>query len=321
MRATRRLVAVILGLAMLLACAGPASAQTGEKKVKLDEVPAAVKTAIREAVGDGKLVDIGTYSLEGKTVYEIEMVVANEEYDVLFAEDGTVLRKSFEGVKTSQPEKTTAAEKSASFQDDFFLEERKLATTGRNRFFVLEPGYQLVLEGKEGDHVVNLTVTVLDQTRKIGGFDTRVVEERESVDGELKEISRNFFAMCTETKSVFYFGEEVDIYAGGKVVGHEGAWIHGEKGARAGMMMPGEPLLGAAYYQEIAPGEAMDRARIAATNETLATPSGIYKGCLKVQEENPLDQEKEFKIHAPGIGLIQDENLLLLRHGFVEKRK
>jgi len=37
------------------------------------------------------------------------------------------------------------------------------------------------------------------------------VEEREEVDGELKEISRNFFAICREHGDVFYFGEEVDI--------------------------------------------------------------------------------------------------------------
>jgi hypothetical protein len=83
-------------------------------------------------------------------------------------------------------------------------------------------------------------------------------------------------------------------------------------------MMPGDPLIGASYYQEVAPGVAMDRARIAAVDATLATPAGIFKGCLRVQEENPLDEEKEFKIHAPGIGLIQDEDLLLVKHVFVE---
>lgn len=68
-------------------------------------------------------------------------------------------------------------------------------------------------------------------------------------------------------------------------------------------------------------GVAMDRARIGATNVTLATPSGIYKDCLKVQEENPLDQEKEYKLHAPRIGLLQEKDLLLVKYGFVDKRK
>ena len=43
----------------------------------------------------------------------------------------------------------------------------------------------------------------------------------------------------------------------------------------------------------------MDRAEIVSLSTTLRTPAGEFKGCLKVQEENPLDNEKEFKIHAP----------------------
>ena len=55
-----------------------------------------------------------------------------------------------------------------------------------------------------------------------------MVEERETEDGELVEVSRNFFAICEETNSVFYFGEEVDDDEDGEIVGHEGAWLAGE---------------------------------------------------------------------------------------------
>jgi hypothetical protein len=298
----------------------PAWAQVGEKKVTIDEVPPKVKDAIVNAVGEGRLIDIGFYSDEGKWVYEIEMVVDGKEFDVLFADDGKELRRTFEGVRAEgRGKKAAAGRNTGEFQDDFGLQRRDLVSTGRNRYFVLEPGYQLVLEGKEGEHTVTLAVTVLPNTKWIGNVETRVVEERETVDGELIEISRNFFAMCTKTSSVFYFGEEVDIYADGRMVGHEGAWIHGKKGARAGMMMPGDPVLGARYYQEVAPEVAMDRAVIVDVNATLKTPAGGFRGCLKMAEENPLDGEKEFKLHAPGIGLVQDEDLLLVRHGFMAR--
>jgi hypothetical protein len=43
------------------------------------------------------------------------------------------------------------AKSKKGFTDSFRLEECDgLSTTGRNTFFVLEPGYQLVLEGSEG---------------------------------------------------------------------------------------------------------------------------------------------------------------------------
>jgi hypothetical protein len=296
----------------------PASAQQGEKKVGIDQVPAEVKAAILKEVGDGKLVDIGEFTEGERKLYEIEMVVGGKEFDVMFYSDGKVLRKTFEGFKAKKKEQETSTEADI-FQDSFDLENREFASTGRNKYFILEPGYRLVLEGKEGKHSVKLIITVLGETKKISAVETRVMEEREIKDGKLIEISRNFFAICKQTKSIFYFGEEVDIYKDGKIFAHEGAWMHGKHNARAGMMMPGEPILGARYYQEVAPKTAMDRAKIVSLSTTLKTPAGKFKGCLKIQEENPLDNEKEFKIHAPGIGLIQDEDLLLVKYGFVNK--
>ena len=55
----------------------------------------------------------------------------------------------------------------------------------------------------------------------------------------------------------------------------EDAWTaEGEN--KAGVAMPGLALLGARYYQEIAPGVAMDRAEIVSTSETKQTPAGNF---------------------------------------------
>jgi hypothetical protein len=317
----RHVVVVAFSIVALTLLAAAAPVQGGEVKVSIDQVPAAVRAAILKEVGAGRLVDIGEFTDGNTKTYEIEMVVDGKEFDVLFSSDGTVLRKSFEGLKTGRPRIAdgNAGAPGVRYQDSFDIEHRKLASTGRNRYFILEPGYQLVLAGQEGEYSVVLVVTVLDETKQIGDIETRVVEERESVDGDLVEVSRNFFAICQDTKSVFYFGEEVDEYEDGKVVAHKGEWLHGENGARAGMMMPGDPILGAAYYQEVAPKTAMDRGKVAAVNVTLKTPAGRFKHCLRIQEENPLDKERESKIHAPGVGLIRDEDLLLVKYGFMSR--
>jgi hypothetical protein len=187
-----------------------------------------------------------------------------------------------------------------------------LTTTGRNTYFILEPGYELVLE----DGNEQLIVTVLDQTKRIGDFDTRVVEERESRNGKLIEVSRNFFAISKQSKDVYYFGEEVDIYKGGKVVRHEGAWLAGQNGARFGLMMPGTPTLNARYYQELAPRVAMDRAEIVSLTDQRTTPAGNFTNVLKVAESNPLESHSlEYKYYAPDIGLLQDEHLKLVKYG------
>jgi hypothetical protein len=195
-----------------------------------------------------------------------------------------------------------------TFTDTFLVDEKDLASTGRNPFFILEPGYQLVLESGGAKKEV-LTITVLDETKKIGGVETRIVEERETLDGTEKEVSRNYFAICKRTNSVYYFGEDAG-----------GAWIHGEKGARFGMLMPGTVLIGARHYQEIAPGVAMDRAEVMSLTETIETPAGKFEKCLKVLETTPVEPEdRSHKYYAPGVGLVREGGLRLVRHGKAAK--
>ncbi|MHA2252502.1 MAG: hypothetical protein ACXAD7_19210 [Candidatus Kariarchaeaceae archaeon] len=204
-----------------------------------------------------------------------------------------------------------------NYTEFFNLENLNFSSTGKNDFFILEPGYQLTLEGEEDDESILLVITVLNETEMVGDVETRIVEERETVNGELYEVSRNFFAIDNDTHSVFYFGEEVDYYEDGLVVRHEGEWRADETGNQAGLMMPGIILLGARFYQEIAPDKAMDQAEIVSNTETVVTTAGSFTNCVKFKERNPLDGESEFKIFAPGIGLVVDEFLRLTSFGFV----
>jgi len=219
------------------------------------------------------------------------------------------------GNDTEQAESEGENEYTSSFR----AEDCTFTSTGRNPFFILEPNYQLVLSGGDAGDVAQVMITVLNETRDVNGTETRVVEERETLGGELAEISRNFFAICEETNSVFYFGEEVDDYENGILIAHEGAWLAGEGANKAGVIMPGTILLGARYYHEIAPDIALDRAEIIDMGEVIQTPSGDFTDTLITQETNPLEPDvAELKYYAAGIGLIQEEDLKLERYGFVE---
>jgi len=207
---------------------------------------------------------------------------------------------------------TAAQAPDPSFTSRFDVDKADLATTGRNPYFILEPGYALVLE----DGAERLTITVLAETKLVDGTDTRIVEERETNKGELVEVSRNYFTISRRTNAVFYFGEDVDMYKGGTVVSHDGAWLSGVSGARFGLMMPGLPLMKARYYQEIAPRVAMDRAEIVSVTETLKVPAGAFSNVLKTEETTPLEPlAKEAKYYAAGVGLIQDGSLKLTKYG------
>jgi hypothetical protein len=201
------------------------------------------------------------------------------------------------------------------FTSDFRIEECTFSDEGSNAYFSIEPGDRLVLEGEDDGEEVKLRITVLERTRLIT-FDTprgerlrvrtRVVEEREWADGELVEVSFNFFARCRETGEIFYFGEEVDIYEDGEVVSHDGAWRAGRNGAQPGLIMPATYLLGSRYFQEIAPGVALDRAEHTAMGLTLDLPAGTLHDCVEIRETTPLESGVSIKRYCPEVGLVQD---------------
>jgi hypothetical protein len=202
-------------------------------------------------------------------------------------------------------------DKESDWKAKFSVNKDNLVSTGKNPYFVLEPGYVARFQGG-GE---TLTITVLDETKLIDGVKTRVVEEREEKDGKLVEVSRNYFAIDKTTNDVYYFGEEVDIYKDGKVVDHEGGWLSGIDGATFGMMMPGAPKIGDKFYQELAPKVAMDRCEIVAIEGEFQTPAGTFKNCLRVRDTTPLEKGSSDKVYAPGVGLIKDDACLLTKAG------
>jgi hypothetical protein len=196
------------------------------------------------------------------------------------------------------------------FQDTFNVDKINLADKGSNTYMVLKPGFKLILtDGKD-----NLTITVLDETKTVDGVRTRVVEERETKDGKLDEVSRNYFAIYKATGNIYYFGEDVDTYdKDGEVTGHGGSWLSGLNDARFGLMMPAKPRLGGRYYQELAPRVAMDRAEVVSVGETVKVPIGTFKNCLKTTESSGLESGVEDKLYAPGVGLLKDGGFKLTK--------
>lgn len=214
-----------------------------------------------------------------------------------------------------------AAQCSSTFTQRFALERCHFTNKGDNPYFPLQPGTVSVLEGDDEGAEVQLTVTVTCDTRTIT-FSTpdgvtlqvkaRVVEERETEDEELVEVSRNYFAQCRETGDVYYFGEETDLYEDDEIVGHEGAWLAGENGAQPGLIMPGTPLLGSRFFQEVAPGVALDQAEIVEGCLDTDVSAGTFEDCIRTRETTALEPgAEEFKVFCPGPGLVIDSTLEL----------
>ncbi len=220
-----------------------------------------------------------------------------------------------------------------NFTSQFRLQDCWFTTWGHNPYFPLRPGHQVVLE--EGEERV--VITVLRDTKVINldgrRIRTRVVEERESENGMVFEISRNFFAVCLKTNDVFYFGEDVfvcdiddtggfdadgRICANGDEPENPGQWRAGVNGAIPGVIMPGGFLLGSKYFQEVALADgAADRGENVGMGLEFNENGFDFKGCVKVLDTDSAEggascSEGDEKVYCPRVGQVIDEDLKLV---------
>jgi hypothetical protein len=197
-------------------------------------------------------------------------------------------------------------------------------STGGNAYIKLKVNRQLYLSNlrcvQDGDceELEELWITMLPETKTIN-FDyagkprtvrARVMEEFETVDGEVDEISRNYVADCAPMHDVYYFGEDVEDGEGHHL---PDAWLAGRNGAKPGILMPDRAfLLGSRYFQELAEN-AKDRAEHTAMGLEVEVPAGVFRGCVEVTETTPLEPgEESFKTYCPAVGLVRDEDLELI---------
>ncbi|HSA57140.1 MAG TPA: hypothetical protein VLE53_15615 [Gemmatimonadaceae bacterium] len=177
-----------------------------------------------------------------------------------------------------------------------------------NPYFPAPVGRQWIYEGEEDGEAVSVQITVLDMTRTIAGVTTRVIEEREFVDGELLEVSWNYYVQASDG-SVCYYGEDVDIYEEGGIT-HEGAWCASASGNAPGIFVPGDPRPGAMFPMEQAPGIAEDQGKVVGSGP-VEVPLGRFTETIRIEESNPLEGGKGYKVFAAGVGLVVDGPLEL----------
>ncbi len=156
--------------------------------------------------------------------------------------------------------------------------------------------------GSEDAKVVR---AVLDETREVGGVQCLVLAEKEVEDGEVAEISYNFFAQ-DDQGNVWYFGEDVDDYEDGKIVSHGGSWKVGRNAKEPCLFLPARLEVGFRFKPENSPPDAEEFDEVAALDAELKVPAGSYKDVLVVHEGKKLGVIEERKYYARGVGLISE---------------
>ena len=81
--------------------------------------------------------------------------------------------------------------------------------------------------------------------------------------------------------------------------------------------------MGAKYFQEIVPLDAVDCGEIVNVGFSAEVPAGEWNGCIEINDTNPTEvaceSGEDVKIYCPGVGLVQDQELELVWRGFVDR--
>lgn len=183
---------------------------------------------------------------------------------------------------------------------DPIIDPADFAGTVDHPLFPLVPG--TVFTFSEGEETI--VVTVLAEKKTILGVTCTVVHDQSSDEDGILEDTLDYYAQGLDG-TVWYFGEETAEYEGGEVVSTEGSWEAGVDGARPGVIIPGDLVVGQQYRQEYYACHAEDMAEIVDVDVEVTVPFGSFTQCLLTRDTNPLEPEvEENKTYCPEVGLV-----------------
>jgi hypothetical protein len=177
-----------------------------------------------------------------------------------------------------------------------------------NPWFPLKPGavysYTGVKDGKPSREVLRVT----HRTKRITGVPCVVVDDRLWIEGHLAERTNDWYSQDARG-NVWYFGEATaELDENGTVTSTEGSWQSGRDGAKAGILMPGNPRPGQTGLQEYYKGQAEDHFRILSLAEQVKTPGATSDQAMLTMEWTPLEPNVvDHKYYVQGIGTVLEQ--------------
>ncbi len=273
-------------------------------------------TVLANGGKEGMSVDKENGTKDGLAIYEAGVTGKDGNVvDLVITEDGKLVERKTDDAADAAAEREARAK--ALLKDAKFTHPRDIT----NPYLPLAHVKRDVLEGTEGGKKTHVERTVkpdVHKTFKVGEqtVEALAFEDRASEDGQLAEVAVDYFAQ-DDAGNVYYFGEEVDEYKDGKVVGHDGSWLFGKDTPAPGLMFPAEPKLDQKWRSEDVSKEIGEIDEIVSLVATAKTPAGEFKDCTKVKE-NLSDGTTEYKFYAKGVGVVRevpsDGDELLVSH-------
>jgi hypothetical protein len=134
-----------------------------------------------------------------------------------------------------------------------------------------------------------------------------VIEDRAFEEGRLVERTLDYYAQGDDG-TVYYLGEHVSNIRRGRVVSHRGSWLYGKHTDVLGVAMPSNPVLGAQWRFEDVPGITVESDRVEEVGMRARVRAGgrLFTDVIRVQEFIQPEGDVEYKLYAPGTGLIAE---------------
>jgi hypothetical protein len=183
-------------------------------------------------------------------------------------------------------------------------------TTIDNPYLPLSKWKSCELRGRQDDGTRERnTLTRLKCTRAftVDGqrVQTLIIRDRAYENGRPVEDTLDYVAQADDG-TVHYFGEHVDNIRRGRVVDHHGSWLYGRDTNVLGVIMPRNPQLGDQWRSEDVPGITTESDRVEEVGLRARVGGRLYTGVIRTQEFIQPEGEVEYKLYAPGVGLITE---------------
>lgn len=306
----KRIALMMIGFCVAITC------HAGSPQ-KWEDLPKAVQETVLAHGGKaGMTVDLEKGKIDGKAVYEAGIKGKDGNIsDLVITADGKLVETKTDDAGDQATERAARAIK--LLQGVKFSHPREIT----NPYLPLATVKRDVLEGTEEGHKTRVERTAkpdIHKTFKFGDLTIEALafEDRAYEGGQLVEVAMDYFAQ-DDKGTVYYLGEEVDEYADGKIVGHDGSWLFGKDTPALGVMFPAQPTIGLKWRSEDVSNDISEVDEIVSLSEQVKTPAGVFANCVKVKE-HLADGTIEFKYYAKGVGVVRevppDGDVLLQSH-------
>ena len=174
-------------------------------------------------------------------------------------------------------------------------------------YFPVEPSVVRIYEGDHNGQDRREVVRTVEQSRVIEGVSCAAVLQDVFVDGELFEITTEWYAEDADG-NVWKFGEESFEVVGGVPVLDDDSWIAGEDGGERWIAFPAKLEVGDVFYGYTPTG--VDEFHVSSLTAVATVPAGTFGDCLEILE-NPNDPEDgDIILYGGGVGRVSEENVI-----------